>query len=290
MHSSMSKCAVAGAILALCSAAWAAPRLVSAGGDATYLDDAATGDVTVLANPAGATTATPEIVALATDPRTDAVYGIDLGDFLSSRVSLLELDSTGHVIASQPITYQGQPVPLAEALAFTPRGTLYVSFRLATDAGAGTVSGHVAVLDPATAAIDPATAISLSGGTQNDGDALEFIDGTLYLLDTSANIGTYLFTVDLNSGALTKIDQIFVGGAAYQVNDVAWDGHELFAEGYAIADRADGKLLVIDPATARGTLVGPSTSRPTMDGLTILHHGKRCDSGDDDCGPSRRPR
>src|SRR5262249_19757272 len=161
---------------------------------------------------------------LATDPHRGVIWGIDLGGFPNAPVELDQIDATGHVASARTLSYQGQVVSLAEGLAFAPDGRLWVTFHV--DELNGFVSGHLGVLDPATGVIDPTTVVVLTHGTQNDGDAIEFVGHTLYLADTSLTISTILFTVDLRTGVLTQVGKIAdAGGAIYEVTDMAWDGH-----------------------------------------------------------------
>ena len=74
-----------------------ATTLIGASGDAVYRVDAKTAAISPLSDPSGAT----ELIALTTDPRSGAVYGIDYAEPLS----LVQLDADGFVASSVPITY-----------------------------------------------------------------------------------------------------------------------------------------------------------------------------------------
>jgi hypothetical protein len=270
-------------VVTLCAVgglASAGPRLFAAGGGATYDDDEATGQLTVLADPAGAPTATPQLQALATD-RHGTVHGLDLGATPDAPVELLTFDHAGRVATSRTMSYLGATVMLAEGLAFGPRGALWVTFHV--DGERSFQSGHLGVVDPATGVIAPASVVALSGGTQDDGDMIEFIGDTLYLGDETSSIGTTLFTVDRATGALSTIGEVRDATTWYQLTDLAWDGRHLWGETFAgHGEAGTGRLIRIDPANAAATLVGPAAGRVVLDGITVKH-GDDEDDDDDEC-------
>jgi hypothetical protein len=186
------------------------------------------------------------------------------------------------VTSSQTINYLGAPVVLAEGLSFSPGGVLYISFHV--DGERGFQSGHVGVIDPATATIDATTAVQLSQGSENDGDMLEFVGDTLYLGDVTITIGTFLYTVDLATGALTAVGEIGDAIEFFQLSDLAWDGRRLFGETFTgHGAPGTGRLIEIDPATARATVIGPAPDRELVGGITVAPRHPHDDDDDDDC-------
>ncbi len=282
---------LAGAAVALASVAAGAahspaPSLFAAFGDVTYLDDEATGAITVVADPAGGTSATPEIVALTTQPGTGVVYGLDVGDIFDvnpGATQLLTFDQAGKVSSSTRVTYQGNDVQLAEGLSFAPNGDLWVSFHV--DETNFSVSGHLGIIDPATGVVRASSVVLLSGGTQNDGDALEFVGNTLIVSDNLLSLGTTLFTVNRATGALTAIGPVAdAAGNQYEIAELAWDGRTLWGESFTgNGSGTTGRLLQINTGNARATVVGPAGGREILDGLTVANIGGGGGGGGCDC-------
>jgi hypothetical protein len=197
------------------------------------------------------------ILGMTTDS-AGVVYALDV-DLNAGLAWLDRFDSNGALAAQVPLTYLGTQVGLAEGLSFAPNKSLYVSFRYGTDHIFQ--SGHVGVVNPATGVINPSNVVQLSGVAASDGDTLEFIGGQLYVDDVSIGFGSFLSTVDLSTGVETFIGE----NTASYIDDLAWDGHTLWAVATDVATGA-GQLLVIDRSNAAATLVGATGT--VVNGLT----------------------
>jgi hypothetical protein len=281
-------------VLAALAPSSADAALLGAAGNTTFRVDAASGGLAVVADPAGALLPVPEIGALATDQANGAVWGIDYAGYPNSPVQLATFDDKGRITSRKTFTYLGLPVELAEGLAFGPNGLLWVTFHGEGDLGFQ--SGYLGIVDPASGAIQADSVVRLSNGSQDDGDMIEFIGGTLYLADNTFSVGTWLFTVDRATGVQREVGRVLDGGTQLQLTDLAWDGRHLYAESFAgLRDADSGRLVEIDPNTASARVIGPAGGREILDGITVAgtvpegrgggghgHHGR----GGHDCRDS----
>lgn len=236
--------------------------LMGSGADATYRVDTSSGALSVLADPAGGTT----LIRLATN-KSGVVYGIEFGGWPSFAMELVSFDAAGQVASTAQITYQGEPVLLAEGLAFAPNDRLYIGFGFAADYDFYQ-SGHIGIVDPATGVIDPASVIDMAAVNYHnaDIDALEFVGGTLYMTDNLFGLWTNLYTVDLTTGSVTLVGKVENAGGAFQVTDLAADGNTLYGETYN--HDGTGRLITINRNTAAATTVGNVHS--ILNGLTVV--------------------
>lgn len=245
--------------------------LMGSGADVTYRVDSSNGTLSVLADPAGGATAAPILIGLDTS-KQGVVYGLDVGGWPTLAAELVSFDAAGQVVSTAQLSYQGQPVLVAEGLAHAPNGRLWISF------GAGNdyeffESGHLGVVDPATGIIDPATVVTLSGYHNVDADSLAFVGGTLYMTDNLFGLWTNLYTVDLTTGATTLVGKVEDAQGAYQVTDIAADGNVLYAETYNYD--GTGRLIRINRATGAATTIG--AARSILNGLTVVADDVTCD-------------
>jgi hypothetical protein len=165
--------------------------------------------------------------------------------------------TTANATVIGPIDLEGySPTYLGfvEALAFNPAdGILYAS------------AGTAAYLSPMLIRIDPGTGnatlvASITGTTENDGDSLVFINGTLYLVDTAPY--STLYTANLGTGVATNL------GDLNDFRDVilAYNPETQTLLGSARADRL---LIEISPSTGQCTDIGPTHTTDEFGGALL---------------------
>jgi len=190
-------------------------------------------------------------MGLTYDPYADALYSVANA---TTDPKLIVIDRiTAEATLVGPIDLAGHDqdfLTFVEALAFNAAdSTLYGSA-----ASAPSLSNLLIKIDPATG---NATQIaSITGTTENDGDTLVFINGTLYLADSSP--GGVLFTVDLSTGAATSI-----GNIGFNHVKLAYNSETQRLFGAASLDRL---FVQISPATGQGTLVGSTHTLEEFEG------------------------
>jgi len=193
-------------------------------------------------------------MGLTCDPYADVLYSVANA---TTDPKLIVIDRiTAQATLIGPIDLAGHDpdfLKFVEALAFNPSdSTLYGSA-----ASAPSLSNLLIRIDPATG---NATQIaSITGTTENDGDTLVFINGTLYLADSTP--GSVLFTVNLSTGAATSIGNIGFNHVKLAYNP---ETQRLF--GAASLDRL---FVEIAPTTGQGTLVGSTHAPEEFEGAYI---------------------
>lgn len=227
--------------------------LLTAEDNATFTEAANTGVLAPLANPAGATTADPSLQAMTTCP-SGTVYAVDFGDFPDGPVQVVEISATGTVVGSVPITYQNQDVNVADGIACSSAGDVYVSFH--ADEPGWFQSGHLGLLDPITGEIDTASVIKMTGGAQNDGDMIEWVGPKLFLGDIIYGSRTELYTVNLVTGALTDVGDMSVIGVAYEIDELAECNGTLYANGSPVSNLSTASFMTINTSNAKAKLIG----------------------------------
>jgi hypothetical protein len=230
----------------LAAASASPPKLYGIVGNHLVTVNQTTGDATDV----GIINATG-LIGLTYDPYRDALYSVANA---TTDPKLIVIDqTTAQVTLVGPIDLEGYDptfLTFVEALAFNPNGsTLYGSA-----GSAPPYSNRLIRIDPATG---NATQIaSITGTTENDGDTLVFINGTLYLSDSTP--GSDLFTVNLSNGAAT-----YVGGIGFSNVKLAYNSETQTVFGAATLDRLLVKIL---PSTGQGTLVGTTHSPEGFEG------------------------
>jgi hypothetical protein len=253
------------ALLSLIAAPAFAGSLMTASEGTTYSEDPATGALTVLSSNAGTL-----LVALETNPKTGQIYGLSL----SSPLELIALDDAGEVVATAGITYNGSPVALAESLAFSPSGQLYIGFSTGSDHQFQ--SGHLGRINTSTGVIDPASVVAFSaiGNGTPDADSMSFVGSNLYVGDNASGFDTRLYSAKQSTGVLTLIGHTRDANEGFQVTDMAWDGVTLYGEFYDTTGM--GGIISIDPATAASAAIGAKRTI-INDGVTsAVCVGKKC--------------
>jgi hypothetical protein len=153
--------------------------------------------------------------------------------------------------------YDPDFLKIAESIAFNPAdGILYGS------------AGPTVPFSNLLIRIDPATGIAtqiapITGTTENDGDSMVFINGTLYLVDTSG-YGSLLYTVNLSSGVATTIGPI---SDYYLHVTLAYNPETQRLFGTA---PQDWLLIEISPSTGQATVIGPTHTPEDFEGA-MLH-------------------
>lgn len=195
------------------------------------------------------------------DPHTGTIYGIShqYGPRLvtidpvtgeASLVDTLRLAGGGNVYTS-------------EAIAFNPADSLlYCSCSLnGVDAG----SEALALIDPVTAEVTPIG--TFSGTVANDGDAMVFIDDTLYVIDDPGAGPSYFYLVDhqTNPGQASQVG-ILLDPRFNNVNDLTFQPDSRVLYGFAPHQRL---LITIDWHTGTGTVVGVTHTIADFHGSTM---------------------
>jgi len=193
-------------------------------------------------------------MGLTYDPYADALYSVANA---TTDPKLIVIDRiTAEATLVGPIDLAGHDtdfLKFVEALAFNPvDSTLYGSA-----ASAPSLSNLLIRIDPATG---NATQIaSISGTTENDGDTLVFVNGTLYLADSTP--GSVLFTVNLSTGAATS-----VGSIGFNHVKLAYNPETQRFFGAASLNRL---FIEISPTTGQGTLVGSTHTPEEFEGAYV---------------------
>jgi len=191
------------------------------------------------------------LYGLAYDPYRDVLYSVANA---TTDPELVIIDrTTAHASIVEPIDLEGYDptfLGLVEALAFNPADSV-----LYGSAGpAPPISSMLIRIDPATG--NATQVATITGTPQNDGDTLVFINGTLYLADSTPS--SILFTVDLSTGAAT-----YIGDIGFNHVKSAYNPETQTLFGVASLDRL---LIQISPSTGQGTLVGSTHTSEEFEG------------------------
>jgi uncharacterized protein YjiK len=191
------------------------------------------------------------LMGLTFDPDRCNLYSVANG---TTDPQLIVIDrETAQATLVGPIDLEGQDpefLKFVESLAFNPNdGILYASA-----ASAPSISNMLVRIDPSTAKATPIA--SITGTTQNDGDSLVFVNGTLYLADS--NPGSALFMVNLSTGVATS-----VGGIGFNDIKLAYDSENQMAYG---VDTLNRLLITISLSTGQGTELGPTHTPEQFEG------------------------
>ena len=150
------------------------------------------------------------VSALTYDPTAKQFYALAGA---KSQPRLVALDpATGAVSAIGLLTLPDLRLTLADALAFDPKsGMLYAA------GGRSTFASNVLLtVDPATGEAQQIGPIQ--GTAQSEADAMAFVDGTLYAIDSSGKTST-LYRIDTDTGEATRVGESF----GKSVTDLAFD-------------------------------------------------------------------
>ena len=218
------------------------------------------------------------------DTETPALIAIgDIGDFAPRAMTYDFANEIIYAVHNQndpdlavvdPLTGMGTvlggfslPAPdfigRAEALAYnTEDGLLYCSVSVNDY---NTQSEALATIDPSTQEV---TVLGQIVGTYaNDGDAMVFVDGVLYMIDDPHLGPSYFYRVDHQDNVgQAELVGILNDPRFNNVNDMAFDPETRTLYGY---DPHARLLITIDWLTGQGTLLGSSHEPEDFDGTVM---------------------
>jgi hypothetical protein len=167
--------------------------------------------------------------ALAFDPVNKVLYTLADRTIIGKDPKLAKIDiCTGEVTVIGTIKIEGVPPYFAEGLAVDPSGVIYASVSRNNEVAVNGdyESETLVTINPTTAA---ATFVATITGTQpytknndSEADGLEFVGSTLYATDDPGSGPTYIFTIDVSTGAATYKGQL-TSPRFNNVNDMAYN-------------------------------------------------------------------
>ena len=172
----------------------------------TYLVtiDENTGDAIDVATLSGDTTGLMQDIAF--DWQNGVLYGLARTSSTDRTPLLTTIDvCTGEVSIVGTITLTDETVYLAEGLAIDDQGTMYVSMSINGEPPSDYYSETLVTVNPADAVATLVGTISGTSSTvEDEADALECVDGTLYAVDDPGSGPSEVFTINTSTAVATS--------------------------------------------------------------------------------------